>query len=194
MDAEASHFGAVGLRDALTALGRFGHPERHLVAACATNPAAAGLARSAVMRLQSIARELAGINQTIGSSLVMHFSPRPHLIMGHRITIEIDLSSGFLLFIERDERSNHIFGTFEKVKLIEHVLKYAAIQCAADGHDSGTHNSNNTLIGKSIKEIERDIIINTLNHCQGNRTRAAKILNISVRTIRNKIQLYRKET
>ena len=34
------------------------------------------------------------------------------------------------------------------------------------------------------------MIINTLDHCLGNRTHAAKILGISIRTLRNKLSEY----
>jgi len=43
------------------------------------------------------------------------------------------------------------------------------------------------LIGKTISEVEQDMILNTLGHCLGNRTHAAKILGISIRTLRNKL-------
>ncbi len=46
------------------------------------------------------------------------------------------------------------------------------------------------LIGKTISEVERDMIINTLEHTLGNRTHAAKILGISIRTLRNKLNQY----
>lgn len=48
-----------------------------------------------------------------------------------------------------------------------------------------------TLIGKTISEVERDMILNTLDHCLGNRTHAAKILGISIRTLRNKLNQYK---
>lgn len=48
-----------------------------------------------------------------------------------------------------------------------------------------------TLIGKTISEVEQDMILNTLNHCLGNRTHAAKILGISIRTLRNKLNQYK---
>jgi DNA-binding NtrC family response regulator len=46
------------------------------------------------------------------------------------------------------------------------------------------------LIGQTVAEVERDLIIATLRSCNGNRTRAAKTLAIAVRTLRNKINEY----
>jgi len=45
-------------------------------------------------------------------------------------------------------------------------------------------------IGKTVADVERDLIIDTLKHCLGNRTHAANILGISIRTLRNKLNLY----
>ena len=47
-----------------------------------------------------------------------------------------------------------------------------------------------TLIGKTVAAVERDLIIDTLEHCLGNRTHAANILGISIRTLRNKLKQY----
>ncbi len=49
------------------------------------------------------------------------------------------------------------------------------------------------LIGRTIADVERQMILNTLDHCLGNRTHAANILGISIRTLRNKITQYRDE-
>ena len=38
--------------------------------------------------------------------------------------------------------------------------------------------------------VERDLILETLKHCLGNRTHAANILGISIRTLRNKLNEY----
>ncbi|MGN6671150.1 MAG: helix-turn-helix domain-containing protein, partial [Candidatus Nucleicultricaceae bacterium] len=46
------------------------------------------------------------------------------------------------------------------------------------------------LVGRTVEDVERDLIIGTLSHCLGNRTQAAHILGISIRTLRNKIKLY----
>jgi DNA-binding protein Fis len=44
-----------------------------------------------------------------------------------------------------------------------------------------------------VAEVERDLILDTLEHCLGNRTHAANILGISIRTLRNKLKQYTDE-
>jgi two-component system response regulator FlrC len=46
------------------------------------------------------------------------------------------------------------------------------------------------LVGRTVSDVERELIINTLTHCLGNRTHAATILRISIRTLRNKLKEY----
>jgi two-component system response regulator FlrC len=43
----------------------------------------------------------------------------------------------------------------------------------------------------SLKEMEQKMIFKTLDQTEGNRTHAAKILGISVRTLRNKLNEYK---
>lgn len=49
------------------------------------------------------------------------------------------------------------------------------------------------FVGHTVAEVERDLIIETLQHCLGNRTHAANILGISIRTLRNKLKQYSEE-
>lgn len=46
------------------------------------------------------------------------------------------------------------------------------------------------LVGRTVADVERDLILDTLDHCLGNRTHAANILGISIRTLRNKLNQY----
>ncbi len=46
------------------------------------------------------------------------------------------------------------------------------------------------LVGRTVAEVERDLILDTLRHTLGNRTHAANILGISIRTLRNKLKEY----
>ena len=46
------------------------------------------------------------------------------------------------------------------------------------------------LVGRTVAEVEQQLILETLDHCLGNRTHAANILGISIRTLRNKLKAY----
>ncbi len=48
----------------------------------------------------------------------------------------------------------------------------------------------NDLVGRTVEEVEKELIIDTLDYCLGNRTQAAQILGISIRTLRNKLNQY----
>jgi transcriptional regulator with PAS, ATPase and Fis domain len=45
--------------------------------------------------------------------------------------------------------------------------------------------------GLSVKEMEKELIFKTLEEVNGNRTNAAKMLGISIRTLRNKLREYK---
>ena len=51
-------------------------------------------------------------------------------------------------------------------------------------------NNQGEMLGKTVAEVEQRLIIDTLQHCLGNRTHAATILGISIRTLRNKLKTY----
>jgi two-component system response regulator FlrC len=46
------------------------------------------------------------------------------------------------------------------------------------------------LVGRTVADVERELILETLKHCLGNRTHAADVLGISIRTLRNKLNEY----
>jgi two-component system, response regulator FlrC len=46
------------------------------------------------------------------------------------------------------------------------------------------------LVGQTVADVERILIIDTLRHTLGNRTHAAGLLGISIRTLRNKLRQY----
>ncbi|HEY9577840.1 MAG TPA: helix-turn-helix domain-containing protein, partial [Pseudobacillus sp.] len=48
-------------------------------------------------------------------------------------------------------------------------------------------------IGATMKEAEKMIIESVLEHCEGSRKETAKMLSISERSLRNKLQIYREE-
>lgn len=72
-----------------------------------------------------------------------------------------------------------------------------ALTCEADGPAASALATaeavQQNLVGLTVAEVERDLILNTLDHCVGNRTHAANILGISIRTLRNKLKQYADE-
>jgi len=60
----------------------------------------------------------------------------------------------------------------------------------ATTHEGTEPLSAASLIGRTVADVEKDLIIDTLKHCLGNRTHAANILGISIRTLRNKLNIY----
>ena len=69
----------------------------------------------------------------------------------------------------------------------------AAIELAAADGTTPTvalPDSVGGLVGRRMDDVERDLILQTLCHTQGNRTHAATILGISIRALRNKLRDY----
>jgi DNA-binding NtrC family response regulator len=46
------------------------------------------------------------------------------------------------------------------------------------------------LVGSPIREVERDLVLETLANTSGNRTETARLLGVSIRTLRNRITEY----
>ncbi len=65
---------------------------------------------------------------------------------------------------------------------------------AQPGAAAGENGGKSELVGLTVAEVERRLILDTLQHCLGNRTHAANILGISIRTLRNKLKQYSEET
>ena len=75
----------------------------------------------------------------------------------------------------RPVQANTLDATAERaVSAAETAIKSAAVR-----------------VGQTVAEVEQDLILSTLDHCLGNRTHAANILGISIRTLRNKLAAYK---
>ena len=61
---------------------------------------------------------------------------------------------------------------------------------AAAAAAMATAGGTEALVGRTVADVERELIIDTLEHTLGNRTHAANILGISIRTLRNKLKQY----
>jgi len=59
--------------------------------------------------------------------------------------------------------------------------------------NTGTDFAKNFIEIKPLSELEKEAIFKALELCKGNKTRAAELLGITVRTLRNKLKQYEKE-
>ena len=55
---------------------------------------------------------------------------------------------------------------------------------------SGEEKGSSSASNGSVKEMEKELILKTLEELEGNRTHAARALGISIRTLRNKLKEY----
>ena len=93
------------------------------------------------------------------------------------------------------------------VRELENVLERAVLVCNSDlitpehlcledamgtARTMPAGNISQAVAGgdKTLRDMEKTLIFDTLNKVQGNRTKASKILGISVRTMRNKLHEY----
>ncbi len=69
-----------------------------------------------------------------------------------------------------------------------------AIELPSDGRRPASTDASPggvaSLVGRTMDDVERDLILETLSHTLGNRTHAATILGISIRALRNKLRDY----
>jgi two-component system, response regulator FlrC len=64
---------------------------------------------------------------------------------------------------------------------------------ASEAAEPGATAEAKRLVGRTVADVEKYLILDTLEHCLGNRTHAANILGISIRTLRNKLKQYSEE-
>jgi DNA-binding NtrC family response regulator len=123
--------------------------------------------------------------------LAQHFVAKYTVINGlpHR-----RLGSGATLLL----KSHHWRGNVRELENCMHraVLLATGDEIGADDlvlQGGGAAGADQPLVGRTVAEVERDLILNTLHYTSGNRTIAAAILGISVRTLRNKLRQYGEE-
>ena len=84
-------------------------------------------------------------------------------------------------------------NVIERTVLLSNGAEISGDMISIDGFEkrgSGDPESLDFTAGMTISEAERRLIFKTLEHTRQNRTRAAELLGISIRTLRNKLHEY----
>jgi DNA-binding NtrC family response regulator len=76
---------------------------------------------------------------------------------------------------------------------VQDAVAAAAPNAASRAAETAAAIMTKVGVGRTVADVERDLILETLDHCLGNRTHAATILGISIRTLRNKLKQYADE-
>ncbi len=72
-------------------------------------------------------------------------------------------------------------------------MRDASREISVSGGGAGLPGSAGSMVGRTMEEIEREVLLRTLERTGGNRTQAAEMLGIGLRTLQRKIKQYRKE-
>jgi len=72
-------------------------------------------------------------------------------------------------------------------------IDFTRMHIAEKEQDEDSEAENKNFVGRTLQSVEKELITDTLKSCMGNRTHAANILGISIRTLRNKLKEYNLE-
>jgi len=116
-------------------------------------------------------------------------------LRGNKVPVTKVSREAFEVLVNHDWKGN--------VRELENIVERAILIAEGDtllpGHmmiDDRRYNQNapsSISAGMSVREMETALILKTLEEVNWNRTKAAKLLNIGVRTLRNKLSEYREE-
>jgi DNA-binding NtrC family response regulator len=116
--------------------------------------------------------------------LAAHFAEK--FSLSEEKTIRGFTAEGIALLKNRPWRGN--------IRELENVIRRAVLLCAGDaiGVDALLFDESMEAAGYNgkIRDMEKELILRTLKEVDGNKTRAAELLGVTVRTIRNKLNEY----
>jgi len=119
---------------------------------------------------------------------------RTHHWKGNVRELENTMHRAVLLAVGAQIEPENILLTGERLEAPAVVPPAATVQAERAAAASGGGATDRApLVGRTVADVERDLILDTLQHYFGNRTHAANILGISIRTLRNKLKQYSQE-
>jgi DNA-binding NtrC family response regulator len=92
-----------------------------------------------------------------------------------------------------DSKDLSVPGAFCDVSLAQFGSVPARLGGPARSGGGQDQPGTSSLVGRTIGEVEREMIIETLTRTDGNKTAAAELLGVTPRTLRNKLSRYRSE-
>ncbi len=116
--------------------------------------------------------------------------------LNHKTNIEIDETAMDLLQNHPwDGNVRELENTLERAVLIvrgQRILPRDLLLDVSDGRNEASDGFG-IKAGRTVRDMEKELIYQTLKDVNDNRTQAAELLGISIRTLRNKLREYKQE-
>jgi DNA-binding NtrC family response regulator len=151
---------------------------------------------SEYIKLTVLSRELSALFGNLSSdptepAFAVLDADAPRLLIDADAYVEINQASDMYRLVQLRTNAPRIaIETSSKELLFDYVInRLSGIAALED--QSGDRLAMRPLVGCTLESVERALILATLTLCRGNRTDAARLLGISLRTMRNKLRVYR---
>jgi len=121
-------------------------------------------------------------------------SPEPHIAIsrGDRALtacVAIDLETGLYVFKEFDRETSVVLTTRYEERLIDQIVAHLGGSEKSPAPRT-IEQSVGMLIGQTLADVERNLILQTLRRCSGNPARAAFMLGIPLEALSDKLAVY----
>jgi DNA-binding NtrC family response regulator len=116
--------------------------------------------------------------------------------LNHKKNVEIDdAAMNVLLNHAWEGNVRELENTMERAVLIGSNQHISVQDLLLDDSEKMTESSDAIQVraGRTVRDMEKELIFRTLEDVNDNRTQAAELLGISIRTLRNKLREYREE-
>ncbi len=126
-----------------------------------------------------------------GHALPVEFraDPLPEMRLGSVLSVEMDARTGMFVATELAETSRNTFRSADHDRMTDFVLAHFA-RASSSRTMPACVETISGLVGRTVADLEKVFILATLRRCNGNRTHTARMLGISLRTLRNKLRAY----
>ncbi|MBU1627842.1 sigma-54 dependent transcriptional regulator, partial [bacterium] len=123
--------------------------------------------------------------------LVDHFCKKYSPLKGERESLFTDEAVEYLIKYQWHGNVRELENVIQRAVLMRKEKKLGPKDIFIDFWDDISDSKSGVKVGSSVEEMEKELILKTLEIAKGNKTEAAKTLGISVRTLRNKLNLYK---
>ncbi len=116
--------------------------------------------------------------------------------LNHKKNVEIDDAAMDVLLNHAWEGNvRELENTMERAVLIGSNQHISVQDLLLDDSEKRTESSDTMRVraGRTVRDMEKELIFRTLEDVNDNRTQAAELLGISIRTLRNKLREYKAE-